>query len=651
MIIQPSQRAASYRLKRGTKLAEVPPQPPTPSVPPLSTLNGPFQLAEYLALKVKHDPHDVNGLVKVPAGDGSMDGKGPDRDVWIYEHLRRIPIDLTPLITALLPICTRETCPQMRSSEWSYFCVAHGSGTRECSTIDYILHTLDSTVTLLNNSKHFPSRMHIPPASVSHFPSIFRRLSRIFSHAYFHHREAFIMAEVENSLYARFVELCEAYELVGERLLVIPKEVVSQFRDDDEEDIGRGKGKEKSSTHDETEDAKEPVKISSGPSKLAVRGSSTFGRNQILGRGKAARSTPAQDEDVAEGSSSTPAANVTNAVEEEENEEEEGHGEQKLRSRSDSLSSSESTSSVQTAVHVSDIEALSQDIETEHVEDASPPPVAEFVTREEKKDEEEVTKDEIDLLEDERKLQKEADMAPLPVAEEPKEEEAEQEETRPVDETRLAEQQVQPKSGDQVALETFQEGDSSRVKEDKEVDKEEEAELENVKSDDEEEEKEATASEPPSKAPAPIVVVPVVESSSSNPPATSGISAQPESKTAESAVQQEQTSTTTSAAPELGSTPTGETISEPSSESELETELSPLSPGLFPATSSAEEKQDDKKGSLSKKRAKKAAQKARAKEREREVKAQAQAQTEGEVPENSGETDKLESKKDAQQEK
>lgn len=91
MIIQPSQGAASYRLKRGTKLAEVPPQPPTPSVPPLSNLNGPFQLAEYLALKVKHDPHDVNGLVKVPVGDGSMDGKGPDRDVvcLCFGHIQR----------------------------------------------------------------------------------------------------------------------------------------------------------------------------------------------------------------------------------------------------------------------------------------------------------------------------------------------------------------------------------------------------------------------------------------------------------------------------------------------------------------------------------------------------------------------------------
>ncbi|KIR35942.1 Mob1 family protein [Cryptococcus deuterogattii MMRL2647] len=635
MIIQPSQGAASYRLKRGTKLAEIPPQPPTPSVPPLSTLNGPFQLAEYLALKVKHDPHDVNGLVKVPVGDGSMDGKGPDRDVWIYEHLRRIPIDLTPLVTALLPICTRETCPQMRSSEWSYFCVAHGNGTRECSTIDYILHTLDSTVTLLNNPKHFPSRMHIPPASVSHFPSIFRRLSRIFSHAYFHHRETFIMAEVENSLYARFVELCEAYELVGERLLVIPKEVVSKFRDDDEEDIGRDQGKEKASSHDEKEDAKEPVKLFNGTSNLATSGSSALDYNQTLGRDKTARPTLAGDEDVAEGSSSASAANIIGAMEEEENGEEEGQREETLRSRSDSISSLQSTDSIQTAVHISDIGTSSQDVETEHVEDASPPHVAEVGTKEEKGDEEEVPKDEIDLLEDERNLEKEASVAPVHMAEEPKEEEAEQGETRPVEEIEPAEEPVQPISDDQVALEGSKKGESSGVKQDEEADKEEEAKLNGVKSEDGAKENEATSSDLPSETLAATEVIPVIESSSSEPAITSKTSVQPESKTVESASQEEQT-------PANFELPTGETSSEPSSESESGTELSPLSPALSPTTSSAEEKEDDKKNSLSKKRAKKAAQKARAKEREREAKAQAQAQAEAEAPEGSRETGKLE---------
>lgn len=36
-------------------------------MPPLSTLDGPFQLAEYLALKVRNDPHDIKGLVDVPS--------------------------------------------------------------------------------------------------------------------------------------------------------------------------------------------------------------------------------------------------------------------------------------------------------------------------------------------------------------------------------------------------------------------------------------------------------------------------------------------------------------------------------------------------------------------------------------------------------
>ncbi|WWD00573.1 hypothetical protein V866_007508 [Kwoniella sp. B9012] len=259
MIIPPTASSSSssqgegknsiYRLKRGTKLSEIPPLPPNPAVPDLSSLNGPFQLAEYLSLKIRNDPHDVQGLIDVPVGDKSMGGKAPDKDVWIYEHLRRLPIDLTPLITALLPICTRETCPEMKAHEWLYLCSAHGGGAESCSAIDYILHTLDSTTALLNSSQNFPSRMQIPPSSVSHFPSLFRRLSRIFSHAYFHHREAFQLSENETSLYLRFLGLCEKFNLVGNSLLPIPRDAVVSSKTNeekdssssDEEDEGRGR--------------------------------------------------------------------------------------------------------------------------------------------------------------------------------------------------------------------------------------------------------------------------------------------------------------------------------------------------------------------------------------------------------------------------
>lgn len=98
--------------------------------------------------------------------------------------------------------------------------------------------------------------MSIPPASLSHFPSLFRRLSRIFSHAYFHHREVFSLAESETSLYARFVALCDKYELVGMNLLVIPHEVVGTFTKEARERLTES-DEEEDDAEDDDEDEEE----------------------------------------------------------------------------------------------------------------------------------------------------------------------------------------------------------------------------------------------------------------------------------------------------------------------------------------------------------------------------------------------------------
>nr|ODN89413.1 hypothetical protein L203_02123 [Cryptococcus depauperatus CBS 7841] len=425
---------SSYRIKRGTKLADITPPP----VPPLSSLNGPFQLAEFLALQVKHDPHNIQQLVQVPVGDATVGGKGPERDVWIYEHLRRIPIDLTPLLTLLLPVCTRESCPTMRSSEWSYFCIAHGNGTRECSTIDYILHTLDSTVALLNNSKHFPSRMQIPQASLSHFPHIFRRLSRIFSHAYFHHREAFILAESENSLYKRFVALCETYELVGERLLVIPRGVA-----------GNDKGHDSTADHSEVDD--EFDRGQSSPTKLPLKSSSPTADqspflsapsktriakgNNTLSRGKQPRTTMLWAKEAMGGNvheKGQPAAPVeTRNVETSENVADTISSKKgapvddmsvrhNRRESTSSTISSSSADSVQTAILNSDLETKEEagsegNAVIEHdinpsMADSSP---LENDPSQGLEAEEQIPKDEIDLLEEQGKLDEESNVSPL----------------------------------------------------------------------------------------------------------------------------------------------------------------------------------------------------------------------------------------------
>lgn len=113
-------------------------------------------------------------------------------------------------------------------------------------------------------------RILIPTSSLSHFPSLFRRLSRIFSHAFFHHREAFSLSEMETSLYARFVALCERYDLVGSNLLVIPRDAlstISQNNADSEEE-------------DDEEDEEEEEEDSDEESDQAVRGRGEKGDNR-----------------------------------------------------------------------------------------------------------------------------------------------------------------------------------------------------------------------------------------------------------------------------------------------------------------------------------------------------------------------------------
>lgn len=233
--------SSSRRLQRGTRYSAVPEnhhqQQQQQPVPSLYNLDSAFQLQEYIAQLVKRDPYDIEAIVRLPNAQASQqeqndpssssvaqDGPEVDQSCWVYEHLRRLAQDLTyPLITLLQNECTRQSCPEMKAGEWLYLCVAHGNGgaMEQCCAIDYILHTLDAATALLNSSRNFPSRIAIPVTSTRHFSSLARRLSRIFAHAYFHHRELFEQAEAENALYERFLGLVRHFGLVQAEFLVI----------------------------------------------------------------------------------------------------------------------------------------------------------------------------------------------------------------------------------------------------------------------------------------------------------------------------------------------------------------------------------------------------------------------------------------------
>lgn len=148
--------------------------------------------------------------------------EGADEDVWKYEHLRQFCQELNGLATRLQVECSPTSCPQMTATDqWIFLCAAHKSP-KECSAIDYTRHTLDGAANLLNNSKYFPSRVSLKLASVTKLGSVSRRIYRIFSHAYFHHRQIFLDFENMNQLCRRFTKFVTMYDLMPKDNLIVP---------------------------------------------------------------------------------------------------------------------------------------------------------------------------------------------------------------------------------------------------------------------------------------------------------------------------------------------------------------------------------------------------------------------------------------------
>jgi hypothetical protein len=145
-------------------------------------------------------------------------------NVWIFEHVRHFVIEFNSvLLSALIDECTIKTCPKMTvSSEWQYLCAAH-KRPQECAAIRYVLHTVDSSTTLLTSSLRSTSAAD-PIPQIKHFPSLVRRLYRILAHVYFHHQQVFYELENETHLCARFSYFAIKFDLMQQGALLVPSE-------------------------------------------------------------------------------------------------------------------------------------------------------------------------------------------------------------------------------------------------------------------------------------------------------------------------------------------------------------------------------------------------------------------------------------------
>ncbi|KAK3294834.1 Mob1/phocein [Chaetomium fimeti] len=219
---------AKRRIHPGTKSAEMAAGPP---LVPLHELDSAFQLQEHLAaLHYYHTASHTTPISRDTAKVLATPPPGIDKTLWLYELCRFLIAQCNTLIVGFLfdtPPCSAATCPEMRAGEWQFLCAVHDAP-KSCCAIDYCCHTLDWATNVVTNPKIFPSRFvvdaHDKNTALKNLVNVFRRLHRIFAHAWFQHRGVFWSVEGQGGLYVFFKTVCDVYDLLPAENYKLPPE-------------------------------------------------------------------------------------------------------------------------------------------------------------------------------------------------------------------------------------------------------------------------------------------------------------------------------------------------------------------------------------------------------------------------------------------
>ncbi|KAI1874777.1 uncharacterized protein JN550_002206 [Neoarthrinium moseri] len=221
---------AKRRIHPGTKSEDMAAGPP---LVPLNELDSAFQLQEHLAASHYHyTKSNTVPMTRHTASQLAQPPPGVDDTLWLYELCRFLIMQCNSLIVGFLfdtPPCSQATCPEMRASEWQFLCAVHDQP-KSCCAIDYCCHTLDWAANVVTNPKIFPSRFvvlndgHDRNAVHKNLVNVFRRLHRIFAHAWFQHRGVFWSTESQTGLYVFFKRVCDVYELLPAENYKLPPE-------------------------------------------------------------------------------------------------------------------------------------------------------------------------------------------------------------------------------------------------------------------------------------------------------------------------------------------------------------------------------------------------------------------------------------------
>ncbi|CRK12929.1 hypothetical protein BN1708_010683 [Verticillium longisporum] len=268
---------AKRRIHPGTKAQDMATGPP---LVPLNELDSAFQLQEHLAaLHHFHTNGGAHGIARQTAIQLATPPPSIDRTLWLYELCRFLISQCNTLIVGFLfdaPPCSASTCPEMRASEWQFLCAVHEQP-KSCCAIDYCCHTLDWAANVVTDPKIFPSRFvvssdaHNKSVAVKNLVNVFRRLHRIFAHAWFQHRAVFWNIEGQTGLYVFFKTVCDMYDLLPAENYKLPPEAEGletnaaasdPSNDDDERGSASGKQHHPHNNTNSTNHHQQPAAIS-----------------------------------------------------------------------------------------------------------------------------------------------------------------------------------------------------------------------------------------------------------------------------------------------------------------------------------------------------------------------------------------------------
>ncbi|KAL8923086.1 MAG: hypothetical protein Q9208_004770 [Pyrenodesmia sp. 3 TL-2023] len=227
-------QSATRRIRPGTKAADMANGPP---LVPLDQLDSSFQLQEHLKALYASFTRTEQGNHTIPinaetAYKLAQAPEGVDHLLWLYELCRQLVVLENAIVVAFYqedPPCSKDTCPEMRASEWQYLCAVHDPP-KACYAIDYCNHTLDWAANQLTSAKIFPSRLTMGSASggsqggLRALTNIMRRCYRIFAHAWYQHRQVFWNIENSQGLYIFFKTVCDVYNLIPQDSYTVPRE-------------------------------------------------------------------------------------------------------------------------------------------------------------------------------------------------------------------------------------------------------------------------------------------------------------------------------------------------------------------------------------------------------------------------------------------